>query len=98
MPARHEPGFFTRVSRSIVGRGTFGRGVWLPRPAPTEHGGDISASHVDAGVVYGLDHIHESSATELRHLLAGKGAGPRRMRQNLRLPAPTGVVPTTQHC
>ena len=98
MAPRREPGFFTRVSRSIVGRGTIGRGLWPSRPAPTEHGDDISASHVNAGMVYGLDRIHGTSATELRQLLGGKGAGLVEMHQNLGLPVPAGFVLSTKLC
>jgi len=98
MAPRREPGFFTRVSRSIVGRGTIARGLWPSRPAPTEHSDDISASHVNADMVYGLDHIHGTSATELCQLLGGKGAGLVEMHQNLGLPVPAGFVLSTKLC
>jgi len=49
-------------------------------------------------VVYGFDHIHAISGTELRQLLGGKGAGLVEMRQNLGLPVPAGFVLSTILC
>src|SRR6266568_1177299 len=98
MAPRREPGFFTRVSRSIVGRGTIGRSLSLSRPAPSKRDDERSASHITADVVYGFDHIHAISGTELRQLLGGKGAGLVEMRQNLGLPVPAGFVLSTILC
>ncbi len=95
MPPRREPGFFARVSRSVIGRGAIGRSLWLSRPAPSER--DDERSHI-ADMVYGLDHIHSTSATELCQLLGGKGAVLVEMRQNLGLPVPAGFVLSTKLC
>jgi pyruvate,orthophosphate dikinase len=97
MAPGREPGFFTRVSRSIVGRGTIGRSLWLSRPAPSEREDERSARHI-ADMVYGFDHIHSTPATELCQLLGGKGAGLVEMRQNLGLPVPSGFVLSTKLC
>jgi pyruvate, orthophosphate dikinase len=48
--------------------------------------------------VYDLDHIHDCSASELRHRLGGKGAGLVEMRQKLGLPVPHAYVLTTALC
>jgi pyruvate, orthophosphate dikinase len=98
MAPRGEPGFFARVSRSLVGRGTIGRSLWLSRPAPGERDDERSASRIDADMVYGFDHIHAIPGTELCQLLGGKGAGLVEMRQNLGLPVPAGFVLSTKLC
>ena len=98
MVPRREPGFFTRVSRSIVSRGTIGRSLWPSRPTPGKRDDERSASHITADMVYDFDHIHAISGTELCQLLGGKGAGLVEMRQNLGLPVPAGFVLSTKLC
>jgi pyruvate, orthophosphate dikinase len=97
MALRGESGFLTRVSRFMDGRGNIGRGLWPSRRASIEHGDD-PPGHATADMVYGFDHVHAISATELRQLLGGKGAGLVEMHQNLGLPVPPGFVLSTELC
>jgi len=98
MAPRRKPGFFVRMSRSIVGRGTIGRSLWLSRAATGKRDDEGSASHIAEDMVYGFDRIHAISGTELCQLLGGKGAGLVEMRQKLGLPVPAGFVLSTKLC
>src|SRR5258705_8935759 len=98
MAPRREPGFFVRMSRSIVGRGTPGRSVWLSRAATGKRDDEGSASHIAEDMVYGFDRIHGMCGTDLCQVLGGKEAGLVEMRQKLGLPVPGGFVLSTKVC